>query len=649
MGSVVDTFIGALETMLKAVFNELFVPAMSEIMSLLFVTIFTPIKMYFAYSAYMILIMLCGLIDNLEDILNLFIGAIPISDTDSRTLMETIFEMPAINNAFLYITLVAACICITLTIVAVAKSMSSMTFENKKPVTYVLKSTAKACLSFIMVPLLCLFMLSMSNIVVSQAQTAMTAHLGSGRVPSTGEYIFLTASIRAGKQYLASDLLFDTGETLKRYVNDFNNTHIDASGNVVEALENLSYAMNHDLVEDDFRIGEVTAALNEIDETKASEVVLKAKKEIEATIDAINIEMQRIQNTTYPYLEPSMEDELRMSYLNGDKDYLNLMHSGVDFSVFRIDYLLGFVSAGFIALIFLGLIIQFIRRMLELVVLYLTAPFFAAAIPLDEGQMFKKWRENFIAKFLAGFSVLFALKLYLLLLPLIFSSKLDLGTTVIGDMTNIGSSIIGSINQGSDNVIKEIEGSLNDNSIGGKNNSNQEIIDAVGAMDQVVESATGYAEELGLADNTLYETLLRTSGIKDRNSPTETAAFVNSVIKLLFLIGGTWAVYKSQTLIMDILHPDTSESTRQTTVLAFMAARKILSTGTDMAKKGAQIGGTLAMTAATAGVGGAAAAGLKGADIAKKGVTAAAKTAASAAKTAAGSAKNAASKGSDDS
>lgn len=90
MGGIVDTFIGTMETMLRALFNELFVPAMSEIMSMLFTILFTPIKMYFAYSAYILLIMLCGLIDNLENILNLFIGAIPISDTDSRTLMEAI-------------------------------------------------------------------------------------------------------------------------------------------------------------------------------------------------------------------------------------------------------------------------------------------------------------------------------------------------------------------------------------------------------------------------------------------------------------------------------------------------------------------------------------------------------------------------------
>lgn len=658
MGNTINTFIGALETMLRAIFNEFFVPAMSEIMSMLFTVIFTPIKMYFAYSAYMLLIMLCGLIDKLQNILYLFIGAIPINDTDDRSLMQTIFEMPAINNALIYITLAAMAICIVLTIVAVAKSMSSMTFENKKPVTYVLKSTAKACLSFIMVPVLCVFMLQMSNIVVGQAEKAMTAHLGSEKVPTAGEYIFLTASLRAGKQYLTLEMFTDPKATFTKYKETLIDDNLDALGNIGteigEKLDALADGIENNLVEDDFRIGDLTAALNKIDVNTAPDEVVKTKKEIEATIDAINKECDSILENTYPYLPPRMDDDLRMSYLNGEKDYLNLMHSGVDFSVFKIDYLLGFVAAVFIALMFMGLTIQFIRRMLELVVLYLAAPFFAAAIPLDEGEMFKKWRENFIAKFLAGFSVLFALRLYLLLIPFIFSGNLDMGTTIIGEVPNIGSSVIGSFNQGADNALKDIEDSFGDSGIG--DNSQEEIMKEAELMNEVVKSATAYTEELGLGDHTLYESLLRNSGIKDRNAPTDAAAFVNSVLRLLFLIGGTWAVFKSQTMVMDIFHPDTSESTRQTTVLAFAAAKKIVSAGADVAKKGAKAGGTVALGAVTGGVGGVAAAGLNGVSIAGKGAAAAAKaagtaakTAGTAAKTAAGSAKNAVNKGSDDS
>lgn len=656
MGKMVDTFLGALYQILTALFNEVFVPAMSEIMSALFIVIITPIKWYFAYSAYVVLIGLCTIIDGLENILNIFMGAVPLDNADGKTLLETIFQMNAINNAFLYITVAAVSICFVLTIVAVAKSMSSMTLENKKPVTYVLKSTAKACVSFIMVPLLCLFMLSMSNIVVGQAQTAMTAHLGTDKVPTTGEYIFLTASLRAGKKFVWNDVLTDTMNTLKKYKAILVDDNLESFGVAAEALDDALTQLTDGSAErnftvDDPRVQQLEEALAQLDgvakTTDLPAKVLETKKLAEAAVDTIREEFVKINESSYPYLEPSMNDDLRMAYLTGEKDYKNFMHSGMDFTVFKIDYLMGFLAGGFILLMFAGLVIQFIRRMLELVVLYLTAPFFVAVMPLDDGEMFKKWRENFIAKFLSGFSVLFALKLYLLLLPLIFSSNLDLGTTIIGDIPNMGSASLDIIDQTS-GTIKDVI----DENAGG----DVEVAKKAEIMDGVVKSATGYASELGFGDNTLYENVLVMSGMKNKGSPSESAAFVDSLIKLIFLVGGTWAIYKSQTLVMDILHPDTSESTRQTTILAFAAAKKVVTAGVDVAKKGAQIGGTVALGAVTGGVGGVAAAGLQGGKTAAKGAAAAAKAASGAAKTAtgavgkaAGGAKEAVKNGSDDS
>ncbi len=133
-----------------------------------------------------------------------------------------------------------------------------------------------------------------------------------------------------------------------------------------------------------------------------------------------------------------MNDELRKSYLNGEKDYLNFRHSGSDFSVAKIDYLLGFGAGIFTVIMLVGVLIQFIRRMLELVMLYLVAPFFVATIPLDRGDIYKRWREMFIAKFLAGFGIIYALKLFMLLLPLIFNDNLSLGSSFVMDRLYMG-------------------------------------------------------------------------------------------------------------------------------------------------------------------------------------------------------------------
>lgn len=52
--------------------------------------------------------------------------------------------------------------------------------------------------------------------------------------------------------------------------------------------------------------------------------------------------------------------------------------------------------------------------------------------------MFKRWREMFIAKFLAGFGVIYALKIFMLLLPLIFSDNLSLGSSFVMDRLYAG-------------------------------------------------------------------------------------------------------------------------------------------------------------------------------------------------------------------
>jgi hypothetical protein len=72
------------------------------------------------------------------------------------------------------------------------------------------------------------------------------------------------------------------------------------------------------------------------------------------------------------------------------------------------------------------ILLIFARRIFEVLMLYIAAPFFVAAIPLDDGAKFKLWREAFIAKSLSGFSALFTLKIVILTLPLFWSSDIQI-------------------------------------------------------------------------------------------------------------------------------------------------------------------------------------------------------------------------------
>ena len=143
------------------------------------------------------------------------------------------------------------------------------------------------------------------------------------------------------------------------------------------------------------------------------------------------------------------------------------------------------------------MVLKFIRRIFELLLLYLVSPLFVSTIPLDDGAIFARWRELFVAKFFSGFGSIFAMKYYLMVVPYFTSSNL-----------------------------------------------------------------------------VLYDPYL----------PNGT--MINNVLRLFLIVGGAWAVYHGQTLVMDILAPQISFEEKQ---MGFMVTG-LLTRGTSMAFSAAQMG-----------------------------------------------------------
>lgn len=212
---------------------------------------------------------------------------------------------------------------------------------------------------------------------------------------------------------------------------------------------------------------------------------------------------------------PSLTDDIRRPYLEGGKDYRKLSVVKKDFYAGNFNYVQGFASGILLLFILLGAVMVFIRRIFELLLLYLVSPFFVSTIPLDDGVMFKKWREMFIARFFSGFGIIFSMRFYLLFVPSIASNRLC-----------------------------------------------------------------------------FYDSSL------------PNAAAINSVLKIFFIIGGAWAVYKSQHLIMQILNPEAASADEQASSLIKGIVVGSVSTAANMAMAAAS-GGTTAALGALGGAGGA--------------------------------------------
>ena len=116
---------------------------------------------------------------------------------------------------------------------------------------------------------------------------------------------------------------------------------------------------------------------------------------------------------------PSFTDELRISYYNGTKKFYDADQVEKDFDIEKYDMLTAIICGALIVIIMVLGILLFVRRIVEVLLLYLVSPLFVSAIPLDDGGVFTRWQELFVAKVFSGFGTVFSMKLFLVVIPLI--------------------------------------------------------------------------------------------------------------------------------------------------------------------------------------------------------------------------------------
>ena len=125
-------------------------------------------------------------------------------------------------------------------------------------------------------------------------------------------------------------------------------------------------------------------------------------------------------------------DDVRHKFRAGKEGYSCTNLADVDryFIFGRIDYLIGWMSLIFLVIILLLTLFTFIRRIFEVLLLFLVSPFFAAMMPLDEGEKMKAWQDLFVAKLFSGYGTVIAMQLYFVLIIVLNSSKITYGENV---------------------------------------------------------------------------------------------------------------------------------------------------------------------------------------------------------------------------
>lgn len=149
--------------------------------------------MFFLYGAlyYEILKFILSVVDYLEKAFGIFIGLEPVTyypngpgggEVIQGSLLEVLFNMDAVRNAFWIITFSGVCIAVVLTIYGVAKSAFDLDFENKRPVSHVLSQLMKSVVGAFLIPFMVLCMIQVSTAVLTTLDNAVS--LGSN--PGSG-------------------------------------------------------------------------------------------------------------------------------------------------------------------------------------------------------------------------------------------------------------------------------------------------------------------------------------------------------------------------------------------------------------------------------------------------------------------------------
>ncbi len=120
-----------------------------------------------------------------------------------------------------------------------------------------------------------------------------------------------------------------------------------------------------------------------------------------------------------------MKDKYRRQLYYGELDRDNIREVLRIFDIRRIDYIICVGLTAVFIFLFGVMAVNMASRIFDCLLLLLVEPFFAAAIPLDEGKKFDKWKELFLGRLISGYGIIVGVNLYLSVIGLIFSGKIQ--------------------------------------------------------------------------------------------------------------------------------------------------------------------------------------------------------------------------------
>lgn len=344
-----------------------------------------------------LLFWLYEMLDTIFEMFQVLSGVQGVETADgesSRSLIEMFLESSAVTKAFFILVLLGIFVAAVSIVAAVVKNMVNLKGgERKSQGTIVGQGFGSIIITFVMAFMM-IFGISASNAILKEVSKATS--------PSDGLTIATT--------------LFDicVGKTYKLDYNDKSNpmTTILTDSNGVPILDsdgNLQYVEKKDAYGDTIYIyppllGDDGKPLYE--------------SGWYGTYD-INFLSEQVKIFGWSGLSPDKIFGVRQKdlFIFENKDYGYKAEPWVELESFNM-----FVAYLVVIIMLVAIIwsmLSLVKRIYDLVLLFIALPLVSATIPLDDGARFKQWRDSVISKVVLAYGVVFSINIFLLITPLL--------------------------------------------------------------------------------------------------------------------------------------------------------------------------------------------------------------------------------------
>ncbi len=216
--SPVFSFISKLlETVLSWLFENVLAPLLINVLWPLFEALVELILEIFAEILYSLFVSLLQIVDSMQAVFDIFAGLENVTyNGKSYSLLELMFRLDTVQTVVMVVAAIALVLTLMFAILGVARSAMDLDGEQSRPVSKVLSATFKAVFKMFLIPIVCLFAITMSCQILIGINTAL-----KGSDTTLSRMVFVVASLDASKEakYNISGKLKDEDTPVKTVEN----------------------------------------------------------------------------------------------------------------------------------------------------------------------------------------------------------------------------------------------------------------------------------------------------------------------------------------------------------------------------------------------------------------------------------------------